>query len=303
MTEAGSPNEHTTCTDFYERGPEAPFVVGARSAGTDPVHMFNIYKPAGEYPFPGTRDVTLVRVLGDSGMVDYEHGGFKRSPYRYAHGELEITPPWTSGNIVADASGRLMVLALPLEQLRNAVREAEPDFDGSFGELHASTFRSPLINILCSQLWQHSSSDNRYGRLFADGILLAMAAELLRLADKDLPNETQTGATLSSVVKNRLNEFIDAHSSEKLALADLAGLAAMPESTFLRAFKATTGQTPYQFVLDRRIARALDLLASPRHSLSDIAYACGFASQSHMTDVFRQKVGVTPGQYRRELKS
>ncbi|MEM7710434.1 MAG: AraC family transcriptional regulator [Pseudomonadota bacterium] len=37
--------------------------------------------------------------------------------------------------------------------------------------------------------------------------------------------------------------------------------------------------------------------------LAEIAYACGFASQSHMTDVFREKLGVTPGRYRKEVRS
>ena len=85
-------------------------------------------------------------------------------------------------------------------------------------------------------------------------------------------------------------------------MKELASLLGRPAARFLVDFKATTGQTPYQYVLSRRIARAQELLSAGEMPLAEVAYACGFASQSHMTDVFRQKLGVTPGRYRKEVR-
>ena len=44
------------------------------------------------------------------------------------------------------------------------------------------------------------------------------------------------------------------------------------------------------------------MLAVGERDLADVAHACGFVSQSHMTDVFRKKLGVTPGRYRKEVR-
>ncbi|MEH3148056.1 MAG: AraC family transcriptional regulator [Methylobacterium frigidaeris] len=65
-------------------------------------------------------------------------------------------------------------------------------------------------------------------------------------------------------------------------------------------FKASFGVPPHRYVVERRIARARDLLAGGRESLAGIALACGFASQSHFTRSFRQATGVTPAAWRRE---
>jgi AraC-like DNA-binding protein len=55
-----------------------------------------------------------------------------------------------------------------------------------------------------------------------------------------------------------------------------------------RAFKAATGKTLHRFVLERRIERAKQMLQQDHSTLADIAYACGFCSQAHLTSVFAQ---------------
>jgi AraC family transcriptional regulator len=72
---------------------------------------------------------------------------------------------------------------------------------------------------------------------------------------------------------------------------------------FARAFKAEIGQSPHQYLLQRRIDRARDLLAHSKASLIDVSMKCGFASQSHMCDVFRERLGVSPSQYRQTVST
>jgi AraC family transcriptional regulator len=63
-------------------------------------------------------------------------------------------------------------------------------------------------------------------------------------------------------------------------------------------FKASTGSSPHQYILQCRLERAKQLLRDPSLSLSQVGLRCGFADQSHMTNVFRRFVGVTPSKYR-----
>jgi AraC family transcriptional regulator len=57
--------------------------------------------------------------------------------------------------------------------------------------------------------------------------------------------------------------------------------------------------SPHQYILARRIERAKSMLRDPRHSIVDVALACGFSSQAHLSAMFKRSTGVTPGTYRK----
>ncbi|HEY9126905.1 MAG TPA: helix-turn-helix transcriptional regulator, partial [Acidobacteriaceae bacterium] len=72
---------------------------------------------------------------------------------------------------------------------------------------------------------------------------------------------------------------------------------------FLRMFQARTGVTPHEYHMQLRLQHAKSLLASSTESLIDIAAACGFSNQSHLTSVFRRRIGTTPSSFRRQTSS
>ena len=84
------------------------------------------------------------------------------------------------------------------------------------------------------------------------------------------------------------------------SLPELAAACGLSVRHFSRAFRASFGAPPHQWVLQQRVARARDLLLRSGAPLSDIALACGFADQSHLTRVFHAAVGASPAAWRRE---
>ena len=88
-----------------------------------------------------------------------------------------------------------------------------------------------------------------------------------------------------------------------IGLAELAAFCGLRTSQFAHAFRRTTGVAPYQWLMRARIARAKKLLVGATSSLADIALACGFADQSHLTRTFARAVGATPGLWRMALQS
>ncbi|MDX3944797.1 AraC family transcriptional regulator [Pseudomonas aeruginosa] len=90
---------------------------------------------------------------------------------------------------------------------------------------------------------------------------------------------------------------------QPLELGSLAELAALSEYHFARMFRVSFGLPPHRYVLERRLARARDLLAYSAQSLQEVSLACGFASPSHFNRRFREAHGATPGQYRAALKA
>src|SRR6202051_2050531 len=70
---------------------------------------------------------------------------------------------------------------------------------------------------------------------------------------------------------------------------------------FARMFRKSTGETPYQFVLRQRVERAKAMLRAPDARVLDVAVACGFKTQQHFAQVFRDICGVSPTQYRQDF--
>ncbi|GAU86924.1 helix-turn-helix transcriptional regulator [Bosea sp. BIWAKO-01] len=73
------------------------------------------------------------------------------------------------------------------------------------------------------------------------------------------------------------------------------------DQLLLAAFRTSTGLAPFQWLPHRRVEAATDLLRQPRHSLREIALACGFFDQSHVTKVFTRIVGTSPGAWQCNL--
>ena len=91
---------------------------------------------------------------------------------------------------------------------------------------------------------------------------------------------------------------IERHLDRPIAVADLARLLAVGETHCIRLFRRHLGQTPAQYLIDRRLLRASELLGEPDASIPAVAAACGFPNRHYFTRVFAQRLGVTPAAYR-----
>jgi AraC family transcriptional regulator len=136
----------------------------------------------------------------------------------------------------------------------------------------------------------------------ADRLAASSAAEtvlhhLLNQGVARKPAATLRGG-LAPAVRRRLMDYVDAHLAEPLTLDELAGVAALSTYHFARMFHTSFGEPPHAWVRARRLAHARKLLAAGKGDLAGIAQASGFGNASHLARVFRDAVGVTPGQYR-----
>ena len=100
----------------------------------------------------------------------------------------------------------------------------------------------------------------------------------------------------------RVRDYVDAHLSTRILVADLSAIVQRSEAHFARAFKKTLGVSPHAYVLRRRVEKASRLMLVSDDSLSDIALACGMTDQAHLCKIFRQLTGQTPAAWRRERR-
>ena len=104
--------------------------------------------------------------------------------------------------------------------------------------------------------------------------------------------------SLSAKAVARLIDFIDSNIDQPLGHADLARLLDLPIATLRRQFLERTGRPLHQFIIERRLTLARDMLHTTDLPISEIAAACGFCSQQHMTTAFTNRLGVTPKAFR-----
>jgi AraC family transcriptional regulator len=128
---------------------------------------------------------------------------------------------------------------------------------------------------------------------------LQRAVALLRVWDAErAPRGSH--AQLAAWQIKRLLSYIEVNLLNSICAQDLSDLVDLSASHLSRAFKASLGFPPHQFVLRRRIGRAKDLLKDTQLSLAQIALDCGFCDQSSLSRQFRRFVGQTPHRWRRE---
>ncbi len=107
---------------------------------------------------------------------------------------------------------------------------------------------------------------------------------------------------LAPHLRRRVADHVEAGLEDALRLDDLADAAGLSAFHFQRMFRESFGVSPHSYVRRRRVERARHLLAGAG-AIADIAFACGFTSQSHLTRVFKAETGLTPACYRAAAKA
>ena len=110
------------------------------------------------------------------------------------------------------------------------------------------------------------------------------------------PNPSPRAAHHPAAVR-RATKFIEANLGQRLDLPQIAAVGGLSPFHFGRLFKHATGRSPHQYLLDRRILAAKEMLRSKRPSVAEIASELGFYDQSHFSQVFKRKTGMTPRQF------
>lgn len=93
-------------------------------------------------------------------------------------------------------------------------------------------------------------------------------------------------------------EFIASHYQEKLTLEEIAASAFISPRECSRCFQETLGQSPFSYLMDYRLRKALSLLEHTSLSVTQVGTACGFGSSSYFGQAFREAFGCSPRQYR-----
>ncbi len=137
--------------------------------------------------------------------------------------------------------------------------------------------------------------------LYFRPLLRAVIGRLLSAHLRDAACRQRSHGSLAPWQERKAKAMLTMHMAEDISILEVARECRLSRSHFCKAFKQSTGQSPYAWLTHYRISTAQSLLRSTRQPLSDIALACGFGDQSHLTRMFSRVVGTTPGSWRRSF--
>lgn len=137
-------------------------------------------------------------------------------------------------------------------------------------------------------------------QLFVDHVLAAVAAHVVSTYGS-VTLRPDRDTRLASWQLRRAIDMMMAMIDGDPSAAELAAACGLSEGHFARAFRAAMGLPPHRWLIRQRVNKAMHLLRHTDRLLPDIALACGFADQSHLTRTFTGIVGVSPAKWRRMI--
>jgi AraC family transcriptional regulator len=171
------------------------------------------------------------------------------------------------------------------------------DSGGRIEIRHEEAFRDPEIARQLVRLWHALADDAPASRLLADQVMRAVLAALAHRTDTRVAAR-HARERLSARTVRRLRDFVESRLADDMDVPMLASVAGSSPAHFARAFAATLGMTPFDYVVTRRLARARELLERTDRSALAISLDVGFKTPSHFAARFRREFGVTPREIR-----
>ncbi|MFD1975843.1 helix-turn-helix domain-containing protein [Mesorhizobium kowhaii] len=248
-----------------------------------------MFFPAGDYHHPPTGIVQLRVIRGGSSYAEIDLGAGLRRVFTRP-GDLLLSLPHRATRFKIEEPRELTMITVDPSLARELLMSA----GGTIDELDIldRPMRDPLVAELCRRL-ESDPPANGVVREWALGLIFA---NLLRLGRAY--RRRQKPNVLTSARFDRVLAAIDAELEGKLSVDRLAELSGMPRRAFTAAFREAAGLPVHQFVLRRRVDRAVQLLENSDLPLAEIAHLTGFTHQAHMNRVVSRLKGLSPGRLR-----
>lgn len=197
-----------------------------------------------------------------------------------------------------DKCGTALVVALTQGFEESTVA---PMFEGRIPPLQPRAIvEDTVLSDMMTWFAETWSLDTDRASRSVDQIGVALALRLFEKHGIDDSSTPHFSGGLGTSRQRRITAFIDANLDRTVPLAEMARTVGLGRSHFGKAFHASFGRSPYQYLHERRVEKAKELLLDDRRTIVDIALDVGFSNHGHFTKVFRKVTGTTPSQFRRD---
>src|SRR5271168_3923147 len=295
MTAFALPQSNRTTPDEWARTLSAPPNVSSDGANWPTALMKHWVATDPTMDQPPLDHHYVVQHLGGAKQVDRRRGGSSISTF-VEDGTLTFVPAGTEFKWHTQGPIEFAHLYIsPTLMARTALR-----FDrvNELSLVDTVGCRAPLLEGLYSAMRQELYSQRAASPIYLDTLLETFLIKLLLDHSTASLRDTKSRETLPSFRIRRIMDFIEVHLDHALTLDDLVAVAGGSSFHFSRAFKNSVGDSPYKYLLRRRMAHAQRLLMSTDWPLPKIARSCGFPGAVNFSRSFSRLLQVTPTQFR-----
>ena len=245
-----------------------------------------------------THDHSAVEIcLTLEGTVEYTVGD---ASYQVCRGEVLIIPPDQPHSLnMGENSSRYLFLFEPETILgMRDIKSLMQQFNRTFYLHDGSEAHTRVRELLLKAQNVYEKGDVMWNTA-CYGYLLRMYAVLGQnyLITSQIRRREPVHSVDSEVITASMG-YINSHYQEELSLDDVAAFAGFSRYYFSRSFKKQTGYSFKDYLCNKRLQVAMDLLIRSNRSMRDVAIESGFGSVATFNRVFREKKGCTPTQYR-----
>jgi AraC family transcriptional regulator len=249
--------------------------------------------PVGVLDVPELQSVLVAIHVGAAAKISCRRGGESHTGSA-VHGDIDIIPARIDARWeIRDNNDTALILALP-PSLLDTVAE-EQGFDSRRVEIrNRFQIRDPQLENICWALKAEMESNYPSGRLYVDSLAVSVASRLVSTHSSVAERPAAQNGGLGGRRLKQTLTYIEDHLSEDLSLSRIASITGVSASHFKTLFRESAGIPVHQYVIQRRIERAKDLLMRDKLSIAEIALATGFSHQSHLARHMRRSVGLSP---------
>ena len=226
--------------------------------------------------------------------------GDRRQDYRMSTGDMALVPAHVNHYAVNKEECEGLFLALDPQFISQIAYETvAPDNT----ELVPTFIQSdPLIYYLGLALKSELETDYFGSRPYVESLTTALAAHLVKKYSTRKVKLDRYEDGLSRYSLRQALSYTDDNLHSNLKIAEIATVVGMSPYYFSRLFRQSMGLSPHEYLTQRRLELAKQMLKKTNLPIIEITAEVGFNSQSHFITLFKKHVGTTPLKYRKEFK-
>lgn len=263
---------------------------------TENLRLSLISDQPGLIEFAGSPRVVVSMHVGPSIVSDCRRGG-ERHRGATIHGDIEIIPPDMPGVWEIKTQDTALVIGIKMALLRSLV-EASGDDPAKLYIRNRFQTRDAQIEHIGWALKAEMEHGYPSGRVYSDSLATALAARIVQSYSSLSRSGHITKAAIHPLRLRTILAFIEDNLGRDLSLQEIAASADLSVSHFKSVFRQSIGVPPHQYLIRRRVERAVQQLRGGKTPIGQIALENGFCHQSHLAMHTRRVLGVTPQEIR-----
>ncbi len=247
---------------------------------------------------PEHQNTELVIAIGHSPMLirRWLAGEFREENTQV--GEIQVNPAYSPQSCSWDNPISFSLLLLKSNEIANATFDyADPDLVEVLPHFSQA---DPLIYGIAQSLKMQMELNYTASRIYLESIRLTAIFHILQNYSNQKISDINALGGLTTQSLKTVIDYIHNNFNQDVGLTELASLVGLSSRYFSELFKASTGYSPFDYLLKFRLAQASKLLSTTKLPIFDIARRTGFSSSNNFCRAFRKYYSISPNKYRQD---